>query len=126
MSLTSKAVIGGVIILAGVSVLLNLIGIHIGSLIGMLFAGLMIVIGIRKIQQGKKIFGGGVLLFGLLFLLGAAHLFFQILFAFIILMVGFKLLTRNKEKGNPKHSQFHVKTDSFDEEWKQMMHDFEK
>lgn len=122
MHLTGKAVIGGVFLLAGVSVLLQLIGIHIGSLIGMLFAGLLIVLGIRKIQRGKKILGGGILLFGLLFLLGAAHLFFQILFAFLIIMLGFKWLTHSKGK---THNHY-PKDDSFEEEWKNMMHDYEK
>lgn len=96
MAFTGKVLLGGILLLAGCSMLLQLVGIHKGSLISVFVAGSLILAGIRNPQKGRKILGGGILLFGLLFLLGAAHVLFQLLFAFLIIYLGVKWLSRSK------------------------------
>ncbi|WEG13026.1 hypothetical protein PU629_01315 [Pullulanibacillus sp. KACC 23026] len=92
MQLTGKSVMGIVFLLMGAAILLRMVFVHLAFLISLVLAAGLIIAGINQLVKGRKMWGWGILLFGLLAVLGAAHLVFQLLLAFIIILLGIKWL----------------------------------
>jgi lia operon protein LiaI len=132
MEWKGKSLLGLVLLVVGGAVLLEMLGINVGNLIGLLFAILLIVYGAKKLSNansgGQKMWGASVLIFGILLLIGAAHLFFGIIFAAIVIYIGVRIL--KNDKGNTyihepltPHSKETAasKQDDFDQEWEKFM-----
>ncbi len=138
MKLTGKTLIGLILLITGLFILLDAIGIHVGQLFGLIFAGILILFGIRWINHAgssfKRGMGAAMLILGLLSLVGAAHLFFGVLLAVIAIYFGFKMLknrsTADDDSGHPSGSASLTgrienavtrMEDSFEQEWNRMM-----
>lgn len=132
MEWKGKSLIGLVLLIVGAVVLLEMLGIHVGNLIGLLFAILLIVYGAKKLSNassgGQKMWGASVLIFGILLLIGAAHLFFGVIFAAIIIYAGLRILKSDK-RDTYIHEPLTARSketaasnqDDFDQEWEKFM-----
>lgn len=130
MNWTGKAVLGIILLMIGANILLGTLGIHLGPIIGLALAIVLMFYGYRKINKsektGGKIFGITVFLFGALLAIGQAHIFVGIFIAALIIYLGYRMVKKenNKEvfaadesiKESFRESHLNIK-DSFDEEW---------
>ncbi|MBO8171565.1 MAG: hypothetical protein H0Z33_06735 [Bacillaceae bacterium] len=139
MSWTGKTLIGLVMLIIGAAVFLNAVGIHAGNLIGLLIAIALIFYGFKLFKHSesslKRGLGVVLLVFGALSLAGAAHLFFGILLAAVIIYFGWNMLKQEKadstaystltpaEKLDMTISRME---DSFEREWNRLMKDKQK
>lgn len=138
MRMTGKTLIGLILLVTGLFILLDAIGIHVGQLFGLIFAGIMILFGIHWINHARSSFkkglGAALLILGLLSLVGAAHLFFGVLLAVVAMYFGFKMLKNHSStdgdsdrpvgsaalKGRLENAVTRIE-DSFEQEWNRIM-----
>lgn len=133
---SGKILLGLVLLIVGIVLVLDLLGIHLDMIMRMLIPGLMMIYGAKKLftgqSSGAKYWGIFVFLFGLLMLIGKLDLLFTSLLAIIILYAGFRLLRgRSHQAVEPvsmaerKWAQAVLKEDAldrFEREWKERNH----
>ncbi|MGO4887328.1 LiaF transmembrane domain-containing protein [Anaerobacillus sp. MEB173] len=133
MNWSAKTVFGMILLLIGVSIVLQLIGISIGYLLRMIIPILLIIYGYKKWNLAEtkfqKFFGMIVLLFGVLLLLGAAHLFIGLIVAGLIMYFGYSIMKGKQDDSVVKNDPIEVKgqresKDLFDEEWDRFMNEY--
>ncbi|WP_078552634.1 LiaF transmembrane domain-containing protein [Bacillus alkalicellulosilyticus] len=132
MNVTGKIIFGAILLLIGGNILLSTLGIHLGGLLGVAFAGLLIWYGYSKMKtaetKGAKTFGTIILIFGILMLIGKAHMIVGMVIAGAIIYYGIKLVKRETQQAAPtNHSSDEDLTvdfkadDSFEHEWKRFI-----
>ncbi|UOE95506.1 hypothetical protein [Alkalihalobacillus sp. LMS39] len=134
MNWTGKVVFGAILIVIGANLFLSTLGIHLGGVIGLLIAGLFILWGFSKRKHaktnGSKIMGTIILIFGILLLIGKAHMIGGILIAAVIIYFGYSLVREDKGIQNQKIAKEEVMEpsfesmatdDAFEHEWKKFI-----
>ncbi|AUM63689.1 hypothetical protein GOP56_19465 [Brevibacillus sp. 7WMA2] len=115
---SGKLFLGLTLIVVGVLVLLDKLGLGIDRLIPMFIAGLLMVYGCKKVlsagSTGNKGWGIFVFLFGLLMLLNKLSLLFGCLLAIAIIYFGCKLM-----KGQRHTAPYESTPSMWEREWAQ-------
>ncbi|UFJ41255.1 hypothetical protein LOK74_01500 [Brevibacillus humidisoli] len=94
---SGKILLGLVLLIVGALLLLDLIGIDIGDILGILIPAAIMVYGAKRVisaHSGNRFWGIFVFLFGLLMLIGKLELLFSSLVAVAIIYFGLRLLRR--------------------------------
>ena len=129
MKLTMKTVVGIVLLIIGGNLFLNMLGIHLGNVIGLVIGVLLVFYGYQKWKgedgNGSKLIGLITLLFGTLLLLGSTKMLGGIIVAAIIIYFGYRMLISSTNSNVGVHMEKDMVqdnwTDSFDEEWQRIM-----
>lgn len=130
---SGKILLGLVLLIVGIMLVFDQMGIHFGTIMRVFIPGLLMVYGARKIistePANSKGWGIFVFLFGLLMLIGKLNLLFSSLVAVAIIYAGFRLLKGNRHQPSEAVSmaernwaQSILKEDEldrFEREWKQ-------
>ncbi|MGE5700994.1 MAG: LiaF transmembrane domain-containing protein [Clostridia bacterium] len=128
---SGKILLGLVLLIVGIMLVFDQLGIHMGTIMRMLIPGLLMVYGAKKIISAEparsKGWGIFVFLFGLLMLIGKLELLFSSLLAVILLYAGFRLLRSRPQHESVSMAERHwaqavLKEDAFDrfeQEWKE-------
>jgi len=131
MKWMKKILIGFVMLAVGGMLLLSAIGLHAGWLIRLIVSLLIIVYGVKKIRRAntklQKGWGIALFVFGILMLIGAAHLFIGIAIAVLLMYFGLKVMKneskphREQAMGAWEGAAATVQEDAFDVEWNKRM-----
>ncbi|WP_126425337.1 LiaF transmembrane domain-containing protein [Brevibacillus marinus] len=95
---SGKILLGMILLIVGALLLLDLIGIDLGDIFGVLIPLAIMVYGAKRVlaaDGGRRLWGVVAFLFGLLMLIGKLELFFSSLVAAALLYWGFRLLRRS-------------------------------
>ncbi|MDQ0340675.1 lia operon protein LiaI [Caldalkalibacillus uzonensis] len=125
--MSGKKLLGLLLLLIGASALLGMLGIHVGGLISLAIGALLIAYGAKQWKAGSRIWGGIVLGFGLLILVGSLPVVLSLLLGVALIYAGYKLITN--EPDSPSHTSpssgykpvDETLDDPFDEEWENIM-----
>jgi lia operon protein LiaI len=93
------ALLGGLLVLLGGLLLLNMFGIHVGWIARVILSGFVIAGGWKLYRMNgsfRKLVGAGLMLLGLLTLIGLLHVLLAVAAAVILLYVGWKMIKRNR------------------------------
>lgn len=129
---SGKILLGLVLLIVGFMLVLDQLGIHVGTIMRVFIPGLLMVYGAKRIISTgpvkSKGWGVFIFLFGLLMLIGKLNLLFSSLVAIAILYAGFRLLSHRHQPSEAvsmadRHwAQSILKEDEldrFEREWKQ-------
>ncbi|MET3292043.1 hypothetical protein EDM56_00910 [Brevibacillus fluminis] len=130
---SGKILLGLVLLIVGIMLVFDQLGIHFGTIMRVFIPGLLMVYGAKKIistePANSKGWGIFVFLFGLLMLIGKLNLLFSSLVAVAIIYAGFRLLKSHKHQppeavsmAERHWAQSILKQDEldrFEREWKQ-------
>ncbi|WCK55711.1 hypothetical protein PP175_07145 [Aneurinibacillus sp. Ricciae_BoGa-3] len=97
--LKNPVLLGGLLVLLGGLLLLNMLGIHVGWIARVILSGLVIAGGWKLYRLGgnfRKLIGAGLMLLGLLSLMGLLHVLLAIAAAIFLVYAGWKLIRRNR------------------------------
>lgn len=134
MNWSGKMVFGIILLIIGANILLNILGIHVGTIFGLILSIVFVFYGYNKMKKSEKtggrIFGMGLLIFGSLLAIGQAHKFIGLFIAAAIIYFGYQILKRETPKQEESllqnepslnfESNFKM-SDSFDEEWNRFL-----
>lgn len=132
MKYSLKTLVGLILILAGIMIGLGVIGIDAGGLFGTIVSILFIFFGAKMMRRGetslRRGFGTALLVFGILGLIGSAHFLFGVLFALVVLYIGWKMIKTVERKpavapaaDSGIRSKLHKMESAFEDEWKRFM-----
>ncbi|MCM3628681.1 hypothetical protein M3194_15155 [Paenibacillus glycanilyticus] len=95
-----KKALGLVLAVAGGIMVLKFFGIHLGALVGTLFAIVLVGLGVVAWRSGRKLIGGIVGAIGILMLLPALSKLIMLGIAVVLILFGISMV---KNKNNHRH-----------------------
>jgi lia operon protein LiaI len=125
--MSGKKVFGIILLLIGTSALLGLLGIHIGGIVSMAVGVLLIVYGLKQWRADREIWGGILIIIGVLFLVGSLPMLISLVIGAALVYAGYKLFTNDSgSKSYGPHEPTSTPDakpldDPFDEEWEKVM-----
>lgn len=130
MSWSGKTLAGIILLIIGGSMVMGMVGIHVGGLVGLLLGLVLCYYGIKALKSGNKAIGVIGLIFGLMILTGSLPFLISLVLALICIYFGWKMIKKEEAGPNPVpafsddtyQAHDYVKAeDSFEDEWKRFL-----